>query len=135
MIVNDSTKAHAQDIIDYLMKYPEKHEQGSYVGEMKTDEHGYEYSDDRLDDVNEDNFCNTTMCIAGTSAFLVEGIDGLNEFVDSRWQDAANKAGERLGLDRHEQEAIFLTMDSNRALDRLRAVAEGDEEKFLSFDA
>ena len=124
MNVTEETKAHAQEILDYLRANPEKHDQTSWFDTGLDDKDG-----DPVEFVTDDNFCGTTMCVAGTSVWLKGGISKLNEY--SRLDVLFEHEGAcNLGLNNREAEALFFGAGNSEALDLLSAVAAGDEAKF-----
>lgn len=119
MFVTDETKAAAQGVLDYLESQPEKHNQESYFRLP---------ANVKPETLTEENFCGTTMCIAGTALYLDQGIEGIVNFYDGL--DADEYSGQKLGLDAVEANTLFYTFDNATALDALRAIAAGDEVKF-----
>lgn len=124
MNVTEETKAHAQEIFDYLTQHPEKHDQDSWY-----DTKGEANFDD-IQEITEDNFCGTTMCVAGTSVWLKGGIALMNEFSDMCELNFQNAGAENLGLDENEAYALFYGAGNSQALDLVAAIAAGDEAKF-----
>lgn len=124
MNVTEETKAHAQEILDYLRANPEKHNQNSWVDTGLEDEYG-----DPIRVVTDQNFCGTTMCVAGTSVWLKGGINRLNDYgcYGSRFD---NEGSYNLGLNENEANALFYEANNSEALELLIAVAAGDEAKF-----
>lgn len=109
------TRAHAQAVLDYIEEHPEKHSQSDWV--IHDDDSGL-----------SENMCGTTMCVAGTSVYLADGFDGLvHHYRYGGWSDAAAK---NLGLSIDESSALFFMMDNRNAVEMLRAVADGNSEKF-----
>lgn len=103
---------HAREIIDFIHKYPEAHNQNTWVDGKRTQE-----------PVFETGHCNTTMCIAGTSVLFKEGVESL-------WEGGvAGKAAEYLGLRPYtlESETLFYDFDNESALQKLKLIAAGDE--------
>ena len=119
---------HAQDVLDYIETHPKQHGQSRWVGSKSWVNV----------EVNQEDFCGTTMCIAGTSVFLNEGNAGLFHYNYrpgdiSYWfanQDIPAKAEEYLGLSREQAFELFYQMNNADALALLRCVAAGDEKKF-----
>ena len=116
---------HAQDILDYIDTHPQEHNQFSWA----------EAGSAESSRLSEDEFCGTTMCIAGTSVFLNEGNKGL--FMRDRWLTSLElrsgidrKAAKNLGLDTYQAWSLFYQWNESVALDLLRCVAAGDEKKF-----
>lgn len=133
MYVTERTKAHAREIYDYISLNPERHSQAHWVGIPRDDRVDYFFH--HYDKVDETNVCGSTMCIAGTSVYLKEGIEGLNDCYNEtdkygRLGGFPRRAGFYLGLDEIEADSIFFEMSEQIALDSLLAIAEGDEEKF-----
>lgn len=117
MIVTEETKAHAQDIFDYLIMNPEKHDQSDW--------YNFYNEEDVL--VTEENFCGTTMCVAGTSVWLKSGVSGLNNKYDYEF---LNEGAKNLGLAYNEACTLFYGTNNEESLSLLAAVAAGDEDKF-----
>lgn len=139
------TRENAQGVLDYLTQHPQQHDQNNWWSAIGTES---------TSDITEDNFCGTTMCIAGCSVYMAEGLQGLRDAVDH--VDAVNeeirqhiydndyedgdyldpdeiwvkKGREHLGLSDKEARSLFFTFNDEQALDALRAVAQGDEVKF-----
>lgn len=140
MRVTDETKANAQAVLDYILAHPEKHSQRHVVGLMDSSWNFFllPSSGESVEDIvlTEENFCGTTMCIAGTVIFLNQGIDALNRLGkpviidDESHTDWEIVGAEYLGLDLDEADSIFFEMSNSRAIDLLIAIANGDEEKF-----
>lgn len=108
------TRAHAQAVLDYIEEHPEKHDQSNWVMNYESG--------------LSENMCGTTMCVAGTSVYLTDGFDGLvHHHIYGGWSDAAAK---NLGLSIDESLALFFMMDNQNAVEMLRAVADGNSEKF-----
>jgi hypothetical protein len=138
MKFTEKTMAMAQRVRDYIIQHPEKHEQSAWVGQRDRNSNYVRY----FGNVNEKNFCNTTMCIAGTAIFLEEGIPGLQRAAGSiDTLDAYNsgwyqQAMPLLGLETdNEAEMLFGNMDNNNAFDMLGALADGDVDKFYAIRA
>lgn len=101
------TRAMAEAVLEYLSKYPEKHNQVHW-------------------NFNADNTgCGTTMCIGGTAAWLAYGRSSINMNIEL-------EARNLLGLSEAEAEVLFFELDEGRALDKLKKVAIGEE--FTSSD-
>jgi hypothetical protein len=128
MRVTEQTKAEAQNILDYLESFPAVHDQRVWAG-VAGDEDFPAPDVDNIVIEPDKNYCNTTMCIAGAQRWLAQGPHGLNEFSFNEFA-AQQKAADALGLDYGESQSLFYVMDNVYALDMLRAVASGDEEKF-----
>jgi hypothetical protein len=126
MKITEQTKANAQRVVDYLEMNPHKHNQKSYFG------NGSLPVDFQDDERFEAEACGTTMCIAGTAAWMDAGMpktlivdNGRVEYIGADF----------LGLDCwEEREHIFYNYDNAGSLDMLRALANGDEEKFWALE-
>lgn len=118
------TQALARSVYDYLIENPEKHDQGSFVGMRDEDNIVNDYDGS----VDEGNFCNTTLCAAGTTVWLNGGLSAVNRCLSEN--NFENVAGSLLGLDDAEQWDLFFDAAEETALKLLLAVAEGDEAKF-----
>ena len=114
MKATPETQAHAQEILDYHMIHPGLHDQDSW----------FQTPDDKSM-VTEDNVCGTTMCIAGTSVFLKEGINGLNSRGGYLERGRVN-----LGLTYEEADDLFYETTNEQSMDAVRAIAAGDAVKF-----
>ncbi len=97
------TRAHAQDVLDYITAHPEKHNQSKFT-----------YLVDR------ETGCGTTMCVAGTSNWLMHGKEAMN-FLDQ------DEAIEFLGLGYDEAEVLFYEMSEERAVQKLKKIVVGEE--------
>lgn len=115
METTEQTRALAQDILDYIGKYPERHEQSSWL-EIN------DSSDPRA--VTEGNLCNTTMCIAGTAVFLSRALEDFRDF-EGDWQDEGARL---LGLECEESDALFYYAGNKESVDMVRALADGDQD-------
>ena len=115
MKVTPETQAHAQEILDYHMMNPGLHDQDSWFE-----------TPDNKGRVTEENVCGTTMCIAGTSVFLKEGIEGLNN-AHGRYVE---KGQSNLGLAYEEANDLFYDTTNEQSMDAVRAIAAGDPVKF-----
>ncbi len=118
MQVTEATKAHAQAIVDYIIENPEKHDQRLWwMDNEKSPINGSDF-----------NFCDTTMCIAGTSVFIEGGVEALIE--QSQIGDWEIAAAPNLGLTDREASYLFYCMDNDLAVDAVNAIAQGDVDKF-----
>lgn len=117
MIVNEKTKAVAQSVVDYIKAHPESHDQREWVNPPKGR---------RGIPLSEKNICGTTMCAAGTTVFIVDGAEALNEPVYTFEHNAA----EYLGLEYDEAMDLFYNMSNFHAVKQLEAIAAGDVEAF-----
>lgn len=99
----ETRRALAESVLNYIAEHPEKHDQSSFFS-------------------GDPNECGTTMCIAGTAAFL-------NAQATLNWAsgNTEEKAQRLLGLNTAEKEALFFEMDNGIALTRLKKVAIGEE--------
>ena len=117
------TRATARAALDYIEANPEKHRQADFY--MVHDDDGQPVYVGQGRNVSEQNWCNTTMCVAGTAVFIDGGIEALRDC-----DDFDHKGAELLGLDFYEGSKLFYTMDESAAVEMLKAVAEGDEARF-----
>lgn len=118
MIVTEETKKAAQDVLDYIVENPGRHDQRYFVADGSS----FQF---------DDNVCGTTMCIAGTAVFVTEGVNVLRECTFGAL-DFEIEGARILGLDWDEANMLFYTMDNNVAVDMTNAIAQGDAEKFHS---
>lgn len=121
MIVNDSTKAIAQKVDDYFLVHPERHDQNNWAA-LEDDEY-------RAVEIDDENVCNTTMCVAGSAVFVSRPIHEFRAFAggSNSWED---EGAVLLGLDGDEAEWLFYDTSNEIAIDAVRAIANGDEDKF-----
>lgn len=113
MISTPETRAHAQDILDYIAAHPEEHSQADWV------RGGFVPSD-----ATPETGCGTTMCIAGTSIFLKQGPNVLNNP-----QEYYSELGRKnLGLTYEEKEILFFLVTDDVALRATEAIAAGSED-------
>lgn len=124
---------NAQVVYDYFIMNPGKHSQDDWVAD----------SDGSMPVASkvaaDENFCGTTMCVAGAAAWLLLPHDEFSELVrksnqrvnafeySEHWEEIGAAL---LGLNSKEREALFYQMDDDVALDMLNAVANGDSTKF-----
>jgi hypothetical protein len=127
MHITDATKA-AQDILDYIETHPHQHQQANWVNVITNVSSTLMESLNNMVIDDDPNVCNTTMCVAGTSVLLKEGSQALISHTSKDDFDVV--AGGYLGLNDIESEMLFYCWDNAYALDMLRAVAAGDENKF-----
>lgn len=137
MIVTEETKATAQAVLDYLIMNPEKHDQTAWAGITHDTEDFPTYFWSTHNEATEENLCGTTMCVAGTAVYLSDGIEGLNACgqgaiggTNATQETWVRRGAELLGLDMVEANVLFFTLDNDKAIDMLVAVANGDEDKF-----
>lgn len=120
---NEQTRANAQAVYDYIIMNPEKHNQA----------HWAESDSNLFVSYEEVNMCGTTMCVAGTAAYLHTNEETFNSLVRGKagyhWEDAGQ---EILGLSDSQAFQLFYTMDNEIALDMINAVAQGDADKFAA---
>lgn len=129
MIVTEGTKAMAQDVVDYIVENPERHNQANWV--VSVDDGTQHQVVDAIKKVKEEGVCGTTMCIAGTAIYLKYGVEGLVRAGDPRSTLHFEHVGAALlGLDDEESRALFFEMDNDKAIDATVAIANGDEDKF-----
>lgn len=117
-------QALAQQVLDYIEAHPEEHDQMTW---------------------GKQTACGTSMCIAGTAAFLagvakfvqydnkdvpeVEAIIKLDaNLIDSKESDPFVKVGaDLLGLDIADADRLFFCWDEEKAKEALRYVANGKQ--------
>lgn len=128
MRVDKNSKKMAAKVLRYIETYPWMHNQSAFAA--VADEDGEDLDLDEAVVSTDPNVCNTTMCIAGTVRYFTHGVKGLKDFDASNDEMAVHEAGEALGLEYEEYEALFYTFDNQKALNLLRAVRDGDEDKF-----
>lgn len=130
MQVTEETKQHAQEVLDYILEHPKQHNQKQW------------WDTKNLPlfptvEFVEENICNTTMCAAGTSVFLKQGVQGLIK-CDTDVDTFIFVGAKNLGLDEDEAQLLFLdtamlddlSISNETAVNMLRAVASGDADKF-----
>lgn len=122
MNVNDKSQERAQTVLNFLESHPQNHNQNIYVGKV-------------AESATDENWCGTTMCIAGATVAFEMGLERARYLAhnivdaDGNYLNIDDVAGELLGLDEFESEMLFHTYDNEDALDMLRCVAEGNKEK------
>jgi len=127
MFSNESTRETAQRVLDFINANPAVHRQTTYFG----------------DRVNTENYCGTTMCVAGTALYVEYGINSPMSFYehpvfgrrgnDHTGNSYAKVAGPLLGFENaDESDAIFYEMDNERAVQKLKHLVTGD---LMAFDA
>jgi len=98
----EETRALAQEVLDYIHAHPEQHDQGST------------------------GMCGTTMCIAGTAAFLEWGVNA-ERVVYDEYGGMTEACGPLLGLEPDEAEFLFFEMmDEEGAVQLLKQVIVGE---------
>jgi hypothetical protein len=120
MISTPETRKVAQDALDYIIANPEQHSQHTWCSDNPT----------LLPEST--NMCGTTMCIAGTVAYVTGGVRAL---VEGYYYGFLNLAEGLLGLNSEESNSIFYNMNDSSAIDQLNAIAQGDEVKFNSIES
>jgi hypothetical protein len=118
------TREVAQKVVDYIAEHPQEHSQSLFWAPA-TD------ADTALIDIN--NICDTTMCVAGTAVYITDGIEGMIASLYNGRHPTLSFAGRGaslLGLNKVEADALFYCMDDAAAVDAVRALAQGDQEKF-----
>jgi hypothetical protein len=125
MKVTNETQALAYEILAYWKRF-NHHDQSSWVQsntpEILTEKVGKK----------EVNYCNTTMCAAGTAVFLNTTPKKFKEIAwkkegDDEWWE--RNAGELLGLSQREAELVFYS-DNESAVRYMKAIAAGSQKKF-----
>lgn len=101
MISTEETKQMANDVLAYIEAHPESHDQRFFI--LNPQENG----------------CGTTMCVAGTAAWLKygKGVDDVSVEFEAR---------RLLGLSQGEADVLFYEMSNERALAKLQKVALGE---------
>ena len=100
-MMTPETQARAQAVFDYIHAHPEQHDQGSISA------------------------CGTSMCIAGTAAWLEWGAEAHNHI--SERGGLRDACGPLLGLSATEAEYLFFeTMDEERAVQLLKHAVVGE---------
>lgn len=109
MFTNEETRRIANNVYEHIMANPEKHDQENFWNQ---------------------NDCGTTMCVAGWTLFLEEGIKsslGYYARYDSEYCDISETAGTLLGFDDYEEsEWLFYEFDNEAAVQKLKRIAVGD---------
>jgi len=104
----EATRALAQRVLDFIHEHPEHHDQGSI-------------------DMNGPQ-CGTTMCIAGTAAWLTWG-DKSGDIIYTGTGAPVGliKVGSLLGLSHNEAEDLFFnTSDNEKAVQKLKHIIVGE---------
>lgn len=123
MKVTESTKFIAQEILDYIERFPERHDQHSW----------FDGNPNKVEALATTSVCNSTMCIAGTAVYLTTPLDVFKVYAGEEVQNQdiwTSRGSEVLGLTGQEANQLFYSMSNQRALEMLEAVAEGDEDGF-----
>lgn len=103
---------HVQEVLDFIEAHPEQHNQGNWVIEHS---------------------CGTTMCVAGTSIMLTQGMEALvNSCFEGSYSGTARK---NMGLTLSQSNKLFYTMNEGYAKDMLKALANNDKKKFNEIHA
>jgi hypothetical protein len=114
----EETRRLAQDVFDYIQENPEKHDQEHYFYQPE----------------KSTGFCGTTMCVAGTAMAIRYNFDyrAIHKAMEAKLADTGRvtsycrMAGELLGLDVTEQDALFYEMNEELALQKLKKVIVGE---------
>ena len=118
-------KNHAKDILNLLQSGRVTHDQESWVA------HSLDGVSLGTLPITEENLCETTLCIAGASVFLNEGIAGLSESRRVLFEEDSTifeeKGRENLGLTRSQADVLFYHANEAEALSAMLAISEGDE--------
>lgn len=114
MKIDENTKRVAQEALDYILMHPEKHDQDDWISSKE--------------------MCDTQMCVAGTVMFNEVGILKAWDIFKNSESKGVQLASDLLGLDDEEASRLFYCFDKERALDKLNALAQGDENKFNSIE-
>lgn len=115
-------RERAEAVFNFINTHPDVHDQDYYVSDGPD---AHDLTIESLTPESED-FCGTTMCIAGTAAFLQAGsMKGVQDLVN-QYDDWGECGADLLGLDHREADAIFNDMDETRALQKLKKVVVGE---------
>lgn len=102
-----ATRLLAQQVGNFIEAHPEAHDQDSWIYE------------------DSSTVCGTTMCIAGTAAFLVNGLDFKATLDAVRNHGGWEQYGsELLGLDSEEAEVVFYA-ENDAAKKYIKRIAKG----------
>jgi hypothetical protein len=123
-----------QEVLDYLLSHPERHVQRYWGRDWKRyrDFYGetfeFRHCGQKYPQADQ---CGTTMCIAGTVMMLAgrlsysaAGVEKLDGHAADRGEWIA-AAAEELGIEFSVAEDIFLTMDNDEALHKLKELCNG----------
>lgn len=114
------TRETAQAALDYIEAHPEQHEQNNWWTVAGADRFP----------ADSYNICDTTMCVAGTAVWVKEGMDGMRRCALGIGTGFEKSGREYLGLSVREADALFYRAGNEEAVSMLRAIANGDEDKF-----
>lgn len=117
------TREVAQKVVDYIAEHPQEHSQSLFWAPAN------EYTEI----TQVENICDTTMCVAGTAVYITDGLEGMFASLYNRRHPTLSFAGRGaslLGLNKVEADSLFYCMDDAAAVDAVRALAQGDQEKF-----
>lgn len=117
------TQAHAKEVYNFLTQNPHIHNQDAWV------ESNSSVNPKQWVISTEKNHCNTTMCIAGTSVYLREGVEGLAKF-NTESDEKIKDAQKYLGLSDTQRSRLFYTLNNEMSLELLKALADGDVDGF-----
>lgn len=113
-------REHAQSVLDYLNEHP--HSQSVFY---LVEDHAHEDDSWKLVEIDDSKgVCNTTLCVAGASAWLYAGKKGLSVFSRSE-DEGALLAGTRLGLEKEEYEYLFYDTSDIAAKNIVSRIARG----------
>lgn len=114
----NKSQSLAQRVYGYILAFPEKHEQQSWVGDS-----------DKVRETN--NVCDTTLCVAGAAVLLADGVEGVvNRCGFWNGSTFSERGMELLGLTQNEANELFYTTDNSTARKAVKALAEGKRNKF-----
>lgn len=108
MNITPEVQDMARDVLDYINKHPDEHNQATWV-------------------------CSTTMCVGGTAVVLHYGNRSLSKinrglgFLDNNFKNYSDLAYPLLGFE-HKNEScwLFYEMDNEAAIQKLKLIAAGD---------
>lgn len=108
-----------QEVLDYLLAHPQYHNQSYVISQVE-------------DNIDEENICGTTMCIAGCAMFLDNPKEFMQVFSDPdigeglEPHDWETRAAKILGLTGFEAADLFWVMNNDQALHALKEYANGE---------
>lgn len=115
MFTNETTRANAQAVLDFITENPGLHDQLSYFRATP---------------------CGTAMCIAGAALHLEYGVSGYMDVLSHDKIDSGLNltmvAAPLLGLETDEEiDSIFYQYDNEKAIEKLKHIVVGDIETFM----
>ena len=120
-------KEQAQGVLDYLRRFPQKHDQSNWFHV----DGGKDVEKAKVD--FEKNYCNTSMCVAGTVVFNNYGTFGLGVFEQDE-EYAVREATRLLGITEDEAQTLFYDVDDTEAVIAVERIAQGKKNIFKGTD-